>query len=126
MKLNVETALDMHWHGDYTSAAQFFDVSLGTIYRWRRENKLPFWALTLLQGKRSNSLRQHGKLWDGWKINERDIVTPNGHRISIEQLIAYGEWIDSNRVIDDNAKRFMLNKLIPEKYRYMRMTGNQK
>lgn len=122
MILNVATTLDMTWHGDYVSAAKYFDVSLGTIYRWMRDNRIPTWALSLLRAKRTGSLRPHGELWDKWQINERDIVTPDGHHISIEQLQAYGEWIDSNRTIDDKAAQFMINRMIPNKYQRMRMT----
>ena len=115
MKLDAKTIIDMHWHSDYTTAAAFFGVSLSTLYRWIKRNQIPAKYLVLIKERRNHSLRGHGQLWEGWKIDEYGLITPDGHHINHDHLQALCAWLSTRRIINDDAAMFMAKRLTRNK-----------
>ncbi|RYU53316.1 hypothetical protein ERW52_05955 [Aliivibrio finisterrensis] len=110
MKIPVKILIDMHFHGDISSACAWFGVSRSTIYRWMQTDKLPIWALDMIRNRNCRALRGHGLRWDKWTIDEDGITTPNGRRITITQLESYSAWIESSIIIDGSACNYMMNQ----------------
>ncbi|YCO02117.1 DUF3653 domain-containing protein [Vibrio sp. VNB-15] len=61
----------------------------------------------MLRARDNKSMRVHGRRWDEWRVDEDGLTTPDGKRITIEQLKAYSCWIDSNHTVTPEAASYM-------------------
>jgi len=85
--------------------AELTGASLKTAHRWKRAGSVPAMAAQLIQLRDGRNLGALASTWDGFRLIDEELWTPEKHRYTAAELRAIPYRLEQLRELERDARR---------------------